>query len=45
MGLVVETRTTCSILVGILKERDNLRDVDLDGCIVMKWLYNQLYVD
>lgn len=34
-----------AIFLGIFKERDHLGDVDVDGCVQVKWLENQLCVD
>jgi hypothetical protein len=45
VALVVEMRNTCNILIGILKQTDYLAEVDLDGCIIVKWILSRLYGD
>jgi hypothetical protein len=40
-GTYGEWRGTCRILGGDLKERDHLKDLGLDGKIILKWIFKR----
>jgi len=39
--LVEERRNAQGVLMGNLKERDRLEDLELDGSILLKWIWKK----
>jgi hypothetical protein len=37
VGHAEERRSPCRLLVGKPKERDHMKDLDVDGKIILKW--------